>query len=398
MSIELMEPEAPTSTGIVEYSETEAALAALRARYANVVWDCTTPKGDKDARAVRLELVTLRTALDKKRLALNADDQARIKARNDKAKRITGEITSMEEPVDAAIRAQEIAKAAEKAERERVEREKAAQVTASIAAMRDLLIEASGKAPAVVDGLIQRLEAIEITLEVSGDRAGEAQQAKTQTMQRLRDMHAAAIAQEAEAARLAAERAELAKLRAEQEAREKAEAERLAAERKRIATEEAAAKALRDKADAEARAERDRAEAEARQARAAEDKRIADARAALEAEQRAARLEKEAKEAAARKAEQDKADKAAAAERKRLDKIAADARAEAARIEQERAAAAQAALEAIEKQAADRKRLHDAAPAMLHALQSFENDDQHIPAAIWQLRCEAIELATGEPA
>ena len=65
----LAEPEVPTAapSAVVEYSATEAALADLRSRYQNVVFDVATTKGDKAARAARLELVTLRTTLEKKR-------------------------------------------------------------------------------------------------------------------------------------------------------------------------------------------------------------------------------------------------------------------------------------------------------------------------------------------
>lgn len=40
-------------------------------------------------------------------------------------------------------------------------------------------------------------------------------------------------------------------------------------------------------------------------------------------------------------------------------------------------------------------RLLAAAPEMLEALCSIENDDGSIPAAIWEMRCAAIAKATG---
>ncbi len=47
----LAEPEVPTTapSAVVEYSATEAALADLRSRYQNVVFDVATTKGDKAA-------------------------------------------------------------------------------------------------------------------------------------------------------------------------------------------------------------------------------------------------------------------------------------------------------------------------------------------------------------
>ena len=47
--------EAPTSA-LAEYNRTAAELADLRQRFAGVVWDLTTTKGNAEARAARLEL------------------------------------------------------------------------------------------------------------------------------------------------------------------------------------------------------------------------------------------------------------------------------------------------------------------------------------------------------
>jgi len=51
-------------TSIAEYSPTAAGLADLAHRFKNVVFDVSTTKGDKEARAARLELVRLRTGLE----------------------------------------------------------------------------------------------------------------------------------------------------------------------------------------------------------------------------------------------------------------------------------------------------------------------------------------------
>ncbi len=59
-------------TKIAEYSPTAAALAKLRQRFSNIAFDLSTTKGDKEARAARLELVRLRTSLEAKRKELKA--------------------------------------------------------------------------------------------------------------------------------------------------------------------------------------------------------------------------------------------------------------------------------------------------------------------------------------
>lgn len=136
----------------------------------------------------------------------------------------------------------------------------------------------------------------------------QAIEAKTTALVRLNGILGAAVAHEAEQAKIIAERAELAKLRAEQADRDriaaaaqakadadaKMERERIASEnaeknrieRERIAKDEADAKAIRD---AE-KAENDRINADIRASNEAEEKRLADERGKLAADQEALRV------------------------------------------------------------------------------------------------------------
>jgi hypothetical protein len=316
-------PDKAATTEIVEYTQTAAELGKLRQRYANVVWDCSTTKGDKDARSVRMELVKLRTSLDKMRLQLNADDQARITRRNTEAKRITGEIAELEEPVDAAIKAEEARREAEKQAKIAAEERRVSAIQARIAELRHIPPAAMTAASSILECNIEALVAAEVDATFA-EFEPQAQAAKDETLAQLRRMHAAAIEREAEAERIKAERAELERLRAEQVERERverarvvaeqlAEAARLAEQRRQFEAEQAAARAQQAKLDAEAAAERRRADeaaaaqrAEAdrisRQAREAEEQRLATERAALRREQieaaEAAKRKEEAKQAA----------------------------------------------------------------------------------------------------
>lgn len=381
MSIELIERTA--STSIAEYSQTAKALAELRGRLAGVAYDVSTGKGLEIAKKDRAEVRGLRTALESKRVELKAPALERSRLIDAEAKALTAELVALEKPIDDQIKAEERRKEVEKAAKEQAEREAAAAVQAKLDDMRTLAVLAAGRTSVEIAAYIAELTAIEVSLEAFGEKAGEAAQIKQQTLNRLDEMHAAAVAQEAEQVRMQAEREELARQRAEQEAREaaerariaaeqKAEADRLAAERAAFAKEQAAARAeakAREDAD---RARRDEEDRKAREARAAEDKRIADARAALEAEQRAAREAEEAKAAAARKVEQDAADAAAAAERKRLDDEAAARRAEQQRIADEARAKAEAEAKAA-------RLMNAAAPAMLAELQAIANAKRFDP-------------------
>lgn len=399
--------EKPT-TAIAEYSHTAAALAALRARLSNVAYDVSTIKGLDIAKKDRAEVRGLRVALEAKRVELKAPALERSRLIDAEAKALTAELVALEKPIDDQIKAEERRKEVEKAAREQAEREAAAIVQGRIDAIRNLVNSSAGLNSHELSAVTSRLAEVEITLEEFGERAGEAAQVKGQALKQLAELATIARESESERARLIAEREELARLRAEQEANEraerqriaaeqKAEADRLAAERKKFEQEQAAARAEAKQREDADRARRDEEDRLAREARAAEDKRIADARAALEAEQRAAREAEEAKAAAARKIEQDAADAAAAFERQRLDKIAADERAEQDRLNAEKAAKAQAEYDALMKAAADMKRMHDASPAMLGALQVVAATPR-IPREVLAVVNDAISLATGEAA
>lgn len=393
------------TTAIAEYSPTAAALAELRSRLSNVAYDVSTIKGLDIAKKDRAEVRGLRVALEAKRVELKAPALERSRLIDAEAKQLTAELVALEKPIDDQIKAEERRKEVEKAAREQAEREAAAKVQQCIDAIRESVAGALGKSAEHIAKFILLSEGIEITLEEFGERAGEAAQVKAKLLDQLKEMHAAAVAHEAEQERMAAERAELARQRAEQEANERAErqriaaeqkieADRLAAERKAFEKEQAAARAEAKKREDADRARRDEEDRKAREARAAEDQRIAKERAELEAQQRVARQAEEAKAAADRKAEQDRLDatakaqrEAAAAEQRRLDLEAATRRAEA---------------EA--KHAADLK-ARDAAPTMLAALKGLVAEEDATSAG-WEERIaaafaaahEAIELATGEPA
>lgn len=384
------------STEILEYSQTAAALADLRARLGGVAYDLSTIKGLDVAKKDRAEVRGLRVALEAKRVELKAPALERSRLIDAEAKALTAELVAIEKPIDDQIKAEERRKEAEKVAKENAEREAAALVSKRIEDVRRVAFQAAGMNSGGIALLISGLQKIEITLAEYGDRSGEALQAKAETLAKLEEMHAAAKAQEIETARIAAEREELNRLRAEQEVREKAERERIAADQKAAADKLATERAAFDRQQAEAhadakrrddadRARRDEEDRLAREARAAEDKRLSDTRVALEAEQRALREAEEVKATEKRKAEQAAADLAAAKERKRLDKIAADKR-----------AAELAELEAMQAEANQSNRIRDAAPVMLEALQNLENDAGQIPATAWSMVCAAITLATGK--
>jgi IgA-specific serine endopeptidase len=301
---------------IVELTAVEKGLAELRADLAGVEFDVTTTAGDKAARAARARCVSIRTGADGAYEQWNKPMLAKQREMRAQVATIKSAVLEIEQPIDAQIKAQEAVKAAEKAERDRIEAEKLAAAQGRIDAINSYAIRAATANAAGIQDLHDELAGIEPDLETFGNRAGEAIQARDKALATLVDLHRAAVTRE-EAARVLAEQQE--QLRQAQEAQ---------AERERVA--------------AAALAEQERVAREAREAEAA---RIAQQRAAEDAERAAAQKrldEQNAAAAAELKRQQDALEAARRADQERRD---AEARAKR-EAEEAEAAARQAAIDA----------------------------------------------------
>lgn len=237
---------------IVEYSQTAAALAALRQKYEKVLFPVETTAGMKDALGARKELRDIRVGLEKMRKEIKAPALERCRLIDEEAKTITAQLEALEKPIDGQIKAEEARKEREKQERERLERERIETIRKKVEGIRRLPAAMSGESAAEIAAEIEALEQFN-----PGDEFAEfiddAEAAKANALDVLRAMHERQAAQEAaaeaarlEAERLAAERAELERQRAEAaaaaqaaQAAAKAEAERLAAERAAFEAEQA---------------------------------------------------------------------------------------------------------------------------------------------------------------
>lgn len=309
-------------TSIEEYSKTAAALADLCQRYGKVVFDVTTTKGMDLARKGRAEIRCYRTALESKRVEIKAPALERCRLIDAEAKRIAAELVALEGPIDELIKAEEQRKANEKAEKERIERERVSAIHERIAAFGSYAAEMVGR---TTSGILTAIEASDVEWPIDdsfGEFKPQAQAAKDAAIAKLRELYDAAIEQEAEQARIKAERAELAKLKTEQAQREAEERARVEAERKQLEADERATRKRIEAEEREARArileqqrkaDKERAEADriARERREAEEKqtrqRQAEEDARLKAERdriEAERREMEAKARAAREAEE----------------------------------------------------------------------------------------------
>lgn len=388
--------EAP-KLAITEYSPVAAGLADLRARFEGVAFDLTTTRGDKEARAARMELVKLRTSLEARRKELKAPALERSRLIDSEAKRIEAEILALETPIDEQIKVEERRREQERQRKIEAERRRVAEIQERIDAIKAFPVRAAGKSSIVVEALIGDLVAAEAD-DTFAEFRPAAERAHAESLAALREMYGAALVHEDDARRLRAEREALEQQRREDEARR--------AEEDRIAREQHEAEVARVKAAREAEEARIRAEREAEEAR------MAEARAAQEAELRAQR----------------EAEAAALAEQRRIDaerQAAEDARlaAERAEIERQRAEVEAAQRAQEEREAAARAeeqrqvrernqaryeyecRLEEGAPAMRELLSEaldlvprISDDDPMAPAlADWCHRASATLHEIGEP-
>lgn len=336
------------TTQITEYSKTEAGLAELRGRLANVVYDVSKPAEIDRARKDRRECVTLRTSLESLRVQLKADVLERGRLIDGEAKRIRQDIEAVEAPIDEQIKKEEARKEAERVAKEKADAERIAGIRSKITAIKHLALDAIGTDAAGIaklrDGLVATISDSQWG-EQFGAFVAEAETARDLVIVNLENMHVKKLAEEAESARIKAERDEFERQKVEQAKRDH---------------EAKVAREAKERADAEARAEAERVARVAQEARErAERERIAAERAALAEEARKAEAE--------RKAQAD-ADRAARAK--------ADAEAKAARDEADRIAAAERAAESARQAEAARvlKEAQDKADAERREVERLQNE------------------------
>lgn len=283
MNIELLEEPKTTELTVtaraalaLSSDQTRKDLQELVKKSANIR-EVKNVAGRDECHSAAMALVRARTTITKTGKAAREDAAAFAKAVIAEEKALIG-ITEAEETRLLALRdAWDAARAAEKAEAERIERLRIETIHLRIADIREAgNLALQCRTSAEVEALIDKLDGT--TLEGFDEFSEEAERARETTIARMKEISESKRAeeqerarikaeQEAEAARLAEERAEL-----ERQRKEAAEAERIAAQER--AAQEAKAKAAREADEAAAQAILD-----------AEALRLAEERAAFEAEQ-----------------------------------------------------------------------------------------------------------------
>jgi hypothetical protein len=292
----------PQRAAVVLHSaECEERLKKLAVASVSIL-AITNSDAYKQCQAARMALLKERTGIEKDGKAAREDATAFNKAVLAEERRLIALIQPEESRLAALQETWDAAREREKQAKVNAELKRVADLQERVAELRGNPNLSASSGSALIAEHLKDLQSIVVDSTFQ-EYEQQALDAKDAGIKRLQDLHAAAVAFEAEQARVVAEREELARLRAEQ-------AERQAAERVRIAEEERLAKAERDRLAAE-QAATARAEAELLQAeraelarQAAEQRRIeaqkaaelAAERAAFEREQAAVRAREEAEE------------------------------------------------------------------------------------------------------
>lgn len=237
-------PPADRAVIVMNSSKTEIQLRELVTESATIT-AVTDPAGRELAHSTGMRLKTARTSIEKIGKTAREDAQAFSKAVIAEEKRLIA-ITAQEEERVLSLRDAYDAKVqAEKAAKEAAERARVNGIQHKINLIRQIPVQMAGEPAAEIEAELSVLRDF-VPGEEFGEFVEQAAEAAAGSIEALVSLHARAVAQEAEAARLAAERAELERLRQEQAEREaaaRAEAQRLAEERERLAEERRALEA-----------------------------------------------------------------------------------------------------------------------------------------------------------
>lgn len=199
---------------IQEYNQTTAALSLLREKYSGP-FDATTKEGMAAAKAARAEVRGYRTTIEKLRAELKNPLLERGKLIDAEAKHITAELASIEEPIDAAIKAEERRKEEEKAAKARAEAARVERIKANLTAIRQKVTTAIGKHANIIADALDWANNYQPDPTEFAEYLPEAIATRNEIRAVLETMLNERRAADAEQARIQAEREELARLRAQ---------------------------------------------------------------------------------------------------------------------------------------------------------------------------------------
>lgn len=261
-------------SALQNFDRVAAGLSLLEKNYKNVLFDVETPLGLAHAKAARAAIREPRYEVERLRKGAKAPLLALGKRLDAEATRITNALMTLEVPIVRQIDELEARKEAEKQATAAAEAKRIADIQARIDQMRNMAAELAGFPSALITDYLDGVIATVID-ESFAEFQQIASDAKGATVGRLSQLRDAAIAQEAEAARIKAERAELAKLRAEQKERDRIMRTEHEAEAAKVAEQQRLERLENERIAAESRAKFEQEECTAKAIRDAEEARIA---------------------------------------------------------------------------------------------------------------------------
>ncbi len=199
---------------IQEYNQTAAAISLLRDKYAGP-FDTTTKEGMATAKTARADVRGYRVSVEKLRTELKAPLLERGKLIDAEAKRIITELASIEEPIDAAIKAEERRKEEEKAAKARAEAARVERIKANLTTIRQKATTAIGKHANIIADALDWANNYQPDPTEFAEYLPEAIATRNEIRAVLETMLNERRAADAEQARIKAEREELARLRAQ---------------------------------------------------------------------------------------------------------------------------------------------------------------------------------------
>jgi septal ring factor EnvC (AmiA/AmiB activator) len=268
---------------VVKYDVTDAALSELKAKYTGLKI-ADTDSYDVVRRAIG-EVRDIRVSVEERRKELKASALEYGRRVDSEAKRITTLLLQIEEPLKAEKAKVDDEKARIKAEKEKKELDRVAEIRARIFAMQQLVSNFLGKTSPDLQQISEALFDIDITKEVYQEFTDEAERVKMECLDAALKAREMRITWEQEEAARKVEAERLEKQRQDQEAERK----RLDDEKAKLEAEKKAEQARKDREEIE-RLAKEKAEKEAREKveREAKEKQERDEAEAKEKERKAA--------------------------------------------------------------------------------------------------------------
>ncbi len=237
---------------VVEYSVTEAEIAKLRVKYADVPANLEDKTNYEYVRKAIADLRTKRTDIEKRRKELKADALAWGKLVDSRAKEITEQIVEIEEPLATAKKEFDTAIEIAKREAALAEERRIDSINERIAGIRAMVTAHISSPSHVIDNELDNITDLAVGgCEWADEFAGKAREAVQETISKLQELLVMRRQQEEAATIAAAEEAK--RQAAEEEARKQREIEaereraKIAAERKAMEEERKAMDAERDR-------------------------------------------------------------------------------------------------------------------------------------------------------